>query len=93
MIAKPAKLNRSWTIAEAKARLSEILRLAEAEGPQHIGRRNTFVVVPKRLWQQQSPPRKPLGQWLVENMPRGIELEMPDRRSSRKIPFIDEEDP
>ena len=92
MTAKHPKLNRTWTVAEAKARLSEILRLAEEEGPQHIGRRNTFVVVPKRLWQQQSPPRKPLGQWLVENMPRGIELEVPSRRSNRKIPFIDEED-
>ena len=92
MTAKHPKLNRTWTVAEAKARLSEILRLAEEEGPQHIGRRNTFVVVPERLWQQQSPPRKPLGRWLVENMPHGIELEVPDRRSNRKIPFTDEED-
>ena len=87
-----SKPQRVWTVAEAKARLSEVLRLAETEGPQHIGRRNTFVVVPKRLWQRQTPPRKPLGQWLVENMPRGIELEIPDRSSNRKIPFVDEED-
>ena len=92
MTAKNAKLNRTWTVAEAKARLPEILRLAEEEGPQYIGRRNTFVVVPERLWQKQFPARKPLGQWLVENMPRGIELELPSRRSNRKIPFIDEED-
>lgn len=38
-------------------------------------------------------PRMPLGQWLVENMPRGTELELPDRRDSdRKIPFIDDEE-
>ncbi len=92
MTTRHAKPNRTWTVAEAKARLSEILRLAEEEGPQHIGRRNTFVVVPQRLWQRQSPPRKPLGQWLIENMPRGIELEIPDRSSNRKIPFVDEED-
>lgn len=92
MTAERAKLKRTWTVAEAKARLSEVLRLAEAEGPQYIGRRKTFVVVSERLWQKQSPPRIPLGQWLVENMPRGIELEVPDRRSNRKIPFIDEED-
>lgn len=91
MTAKHAKLNRTWTVAQAKARLSEILRLAEAEGPQHIGRRNTFVVVTADAWYAKSPPRKPLGQWLVENMPRGIELEIPSRRSDRKIPFIDEE--
>ena len=29
--------HRVWTVAEAKARLSEVLRLAEEEGPQRIG--------------------------------------------------------
>ena len=33
MTAERAKLKRIWTVAEAKARLSEILRLAEEEGP------------------------------------------------------------
>ena len=40
--------NREWTVAEAKARLSEVLRLAEEEGPQRIGVRKPFVVVPGR---------------------------------------------
>ena len=84
--------HRTWTVAEAKARLSEILRLAEAEGPQRIGRRKSFVVVPAEAWYEKTPPRKPLGQWLIENMPRGIELEIPDRSSNRKIPFVDKED-
>ncbi len=84
-----SKPQRIWTVAEAKAHLSEILRLAEEEGPQYIGKRNTFVVVPKRLWQKQSPPRKPFGQWLIENVPRGTNLEVSDRRSNRPIPFID----
>ena len=75
---------RPWTIAEAKARLSEILRLAEEEGPQRIGVRKTFVVMPEKLWQAQAPDRKPLGQWLVENMPRGIELELPDRNDGER---------
>ena len=93
MTAKHAKLNRTWTVAEAKARLSEILRLAKEEGPQHIGRRNTFVVVPADAWYAKTPPRKPLGQWLVENMPRGIELEIPSRREpEREIPFSTRED-
>ena len=83
----------AWTIAEAKARLSEILRLAEEEGPQRIGVRNAFVVVPEHVWQEREPPPKlPLGRWLVENMPRGTNLEVPDRHSDRPIPFIDDED-
>ena len=82
--------NRVWTVAEAKARLSEVLRLAEEEGPQRIGIRKPFVVVPAKVWEEKTRPRKPLGQWLIENVPRGTNLEVPDRSSRRPIPFIDE---
>lgn len=67
--------NHAWTVAAVKARLSEVLRLSEEEGPQRIGTMR---------------PHKPLGQWLVENVPRGTNLEVPDRRSHRSIPFFDE---
>ena len=80
---------RVWTVAEAKARLSEVLRLAEEEGPQRIGTR--FVVVPSAAWEERVPPRKPLGRWLIENMPQGVEIEPPDRSSNRPIPFVDDE--
>ena len=83
---------RVWTVAEAKAKLSEVLRLAETEGPQRIGARKHFVVVPESVWRALSPERKPLGRWLIENMPRGTNLEIPDRGSTRKVPFIDEDD-
>ena len=83
---------RVWTVAEAKAKLSEVLRLAETEGPQRIGARKHFVVVPESVWRAHAPERKPLGQWLIENMPRGTNLEIPDRGSTRKVPFIDEDD-
>ena len=74
---------RTWTVAEAKARLSEIMRLAQEEGPQRVvGKRSSFIVVPERLWKEQMPPRKPLGQWLVENTPRGTNLEIPSRRET-----------
>lgn len=87
------KPKQTWTVAEAKARLSEILRLAEQEGPQHIGTRKSFVVVPADAWYAKTPPRKPMGQWLVDNMPRGINLEIPSRHEpEREIPFISEED-
>lgn len=37
--------------------------------------------------------RVPFGRWLVENMPRGTNLEIPDRQESdRPIPFLDEDD-
>ena len=88
-----SKAEHTWTVAEAKARLSEVLRRSEEEGPQRIGRRKSFVVVPAETWEAHVPPRKPLGQWLIENMPRGVNLEIPhDRSSQREIPFLDEAD-
>ena len=87
---------RAWTIAETKARLPEILRLAEQEGPQRIGARKPFVIVPERLWRERAqtapaePAKMPMGQWLVANFPRVGGLELPSRRSNRAIPFAKE---
>lgn len=79
---------RTWTIAEAKVRLSEILRLASREGPQHIGAQRRYVVVPEALWNRMNARREPMGKWLLENMPRGQEIELPDRRDPpRDVPF------
>ena len=91
---------RSWTVDEAQTRLPEILRLAAEEGPQQIGTDRPFIVVLAETWfaqkqvhkpsQQQS--RKPMGQWLVENMPHGVDLELPDRREPyRPTPFLNRE--
>ena len=82
---------RVWTVSEAKARLSEVLRRSETEGPQRIGARRAFVVVPADVWYANSPQREPMGKWLVENMPRGIDLEIPERKEGdRSIPFADD---
>lgn len=79
---------RVWTVAEARSRLSEVLRRAEEEGPQQIGRRRAFVVVPAAEWYAKTQTRLPVGRWLVENMPRGADLDASaDRRSRRTIPY------
>ena len=86
------KTTRVWTVAEAKAKFAEILRLAETEGPQYIGGRKSFVLVPAESWEAKKPPRKHIGRWLIENMPRGAELEIPDRHEpEREIPFIEDD--
>lgn len=89
----PSPPSRTWTIAEAEARLFDMLRRPEEEGPQRIDAGSPSIVVPERLWREgQAPVQKPLGQWLVENVPRGADLEIPGRRESgREIPFLDEE--
>lgn len=82
----------AWTVAEAKTHLSEILRLAEQEGPQRIGTRKSFIVVPAELWRVNAKPRTSLGRWLVSTVPRGVNLNVPNRReSAREIPFADGE--
>jgi hypothetical protein len=82
--------HKIWTVAEAKARLSEILRLASEEGPQSIGAKKRYIVVPEEEWLKREEPRIPLGRWLVENMPRIDDLELPDRAEpERPPPFSD----
>ena len=86
-----SKSQHVWTVAEAKAKLSEILMLAETEGPQRIGVRKSFILVPAKVWQSKESPKKPMGQWLLENMSRAGEFEFThNRESGRKIPFIED---
>lgn len=86
-----AENRRTWTVDEAKANLPEILRLAEVEGPQRIGVGKSFIVMAESVRPAEPPARVPLGRWLVENMPRGTNLQIPerDRDSNREIPFVD----
>jgi hypothetical protein len=85
-------MTQVWTIADAKARLSEILRLASTEGPQRIGAQRRYVVVPEDVWDKLNAKTRPLGAWLVDHMPRAAEeadeLQLPDRRDPpRESPF------
>jgi prevent-host-death family protein len=88
MSSSPEPNHKTWTIVEAKARLSELLRLVREEGPQYIGTKKSFVVISEEEWLSMKQPKKPLGLWLIENMPPIGELELPDRNQpDREIPF------
>ena len=77
-----------WTVSHAKTHLTEVLRRAEEEGPQQIGKRRPCVVVSAKQWHANNPPHKPMGKWLVDNIPRGINLNFDfDRNSEREITF------
>lgn len=88
--------NRVWTVSDAKARLSEVLRRAATEGPQRIGVEKRFVVVPAETWERMTAPKDetlPLGKWLVTHMPRGTELPLPSRQETdRPSPFGEHEE-
>ena len=88
-----SKSNRVWSVADARANLHEVLRLAEAEGPQYIGAGRTFVVTPAEPEPDREEPKLTLGQWLIENAPRGTNLVIPDDEPLEdKIPWTEEVD-
>ena len=67
-----------WTIAEAKARLTEMLRQANDE-PQYIGVNQTHVVVSAEAWHQVQSRPSAMGPWLIEALQGTRKLELPDR--------------
>ena len=82
--------SKRWTIAEAKARLSEVIRLSH-ERPQYIGTKNAYVLVPRDQWEALSHPQENLGKWLVETMAEVGPLSLPSRDEvDRAIPFSDQ---
>jgi prevent-host-death family protein len=76
---------KTWTVQDAKAQLSEVLRRARAGEPQRIGVTDTCVVVAEKDWA--ALQASDLGAWLVESAPRGDEIALPPRGSRRGDPF------
>jgi len=77
-----------WTVAEAKAKFSEVLERAEKEGPQRITKhgRETAVVVSAEEWSKKAKPKENLAEFLANSPLRGSGLVIPPReKSSRKI--------
>ena len=99
-VAETSNSKEAWTLREAKAHLMQILRLSQVDGPQHIivsqvenqhiQGHQTFVIVPEEVWREKNPPQKTMGQWLLENMPKGIADKEPEYdESGRFIAFSD----
>lgn len=80
---------KPWTVQDAKAHLSEILRRARAGEPQRIGIADGCVVVSERVWRERSAAG--LGAWLVASAPRGEPLPEAERGSRRAIPFAEDD--
>lgn len=69
----------TWTVAEAKAKFSEVLQKAETEGPQKITRRGeeAVVVVSKKEWERKTKRKGTLLEFF-KNSPlweSGIKIE------------------
>ena len=82
-------MTKPWTVQDAKAHLSEVLRRARAGEPQHIGLTDGCVVVGESDWR--AVQTTDLGAWLVASAPRGEPLADASRASHRGVPFADDE--
>lgn len=68
--------NGVWTVAAAKARLSEIIDRAASEGPQTITRRgrNAAVVVSAQEWERKTKRRGNLVEFFARSPWRGSDV-------------------
>ena len=84
-----------WEISEAKARLAEIMRLAENGEAQIIGTRKPCVLVSLGIWERAQAKHEAekvhLGRWLLENAPR-VDWEPPPREVSERPPLFASEE-
>jgi prevent-host-death family protein len=78
----------SWTVAEAKAKFSEIIERARSEGPQTITRNGhkAAVVVGAEEWQRKTKRVGTLAEFFAASPLRGSGLKLRRRKDSpRKI--------
>ncbi len=82
-----------WSVADAKAQLSELLRRARAGEPQFIGTQEPCVVISLEAYREKFESRGHDGLWLIERASRiGADIELPPRTSDRPdIIFEDHE--
>jgi len=72
----------TWTVAEAKAKFSELINKAKAEGPQKITKhgRTTAVIVAAEEWARKTERKGNLAEFLAASPLRGSGLKL------RKLP-------
>ncbi|MDL2408072.1 type II toxin-antitoxin system Phd/YefM family antitoxin [Rhizobium calliandrae] len=73
--------DKSWTVASAKAKLSEVIERAQST-PQTITRNGkpSVVVVSAEEWQRKTARRGSLAEFLMESPLRGAELDVERQR-------------
>ena len=78
----------NWTVAEARARLSELIERARAKGPQVITRqgRRAVVVVSAEEWERKSTRMGNLAEFFAASPLRGSGLAVRRRKdTARKV--------
>ncbi|WP_425351639.1 type II toxin-antitoxin system Phd/YefM family antitoxin [Mesorhizobium helmanticense] len=83
------KEGTNWTVAGAKARLSEVIERAQSS-PQTITRNGkpSVVVVSAEEWQRKTARKGTLAEFLMESPMRGAELNLERQRDEpRDLPL------
>jgi prevent-host-death family protein len=85
---KPGTDGARWKLEDAKARFSELVRMAHSQGPQRVtvrGRDSVVVISAEELDRlMQAAPRKPLVEFLEGLALDGLPLER-DRDEGRDV--------
>jgi prevent-host-death family protein len=73
-----------WTVAQAKAKFSEVIDRAMTEGPQTVTRkgRTAVVVVDAAEWQRKTKRVGTLADFFARSPLRGSGLKLPRRKGS-----------
>jgi prevent-host-death family protein len=68
----------AWTVAEAKAKLSEVMERAKSDGPQTITRngRRAVVVVAADEWERKTKRKGNLAEFFATSPLRGSGIKM-----------------
>jgi prevent-host-death family protein len=80
-------MTHRWTVQEAKAQLSKLMKRARAGEPQRIGLQEGCVLVSEADWEKQRDVS--FEEWLVKTAPRGEPLKEASRKSRRGNPFAE----
>jgi prevent-host-death family protein len=78
----------TWSVAEAKAKFSEVIEKAQSDGPQTITRngRKTAVLVSAEEWERKTKRKGSLAEFLLASPFRGSGVEIKRLRGDlRKV--------
>ena len=84
-------MSKKWPVQDAKARFSELLDTAIAEGPQIVTKRGieTAVLLPVDQWRRLEQMTRPdLKELLLTPEARTEDLTPPRRRHRRRTPLV-----
>jgi prevent-host-death family protein len=73
-----------WSVADAKAQLSELLRRARSGEPQFIGTQEPCVVISLESYREKFESKGHDGSWLIEHASRAeVDIQLPPRGHNR----------